>query len=102
MIQIGMILNLNFRDMSTKPSNPATRALPLSALAEGDHARIHQIMGGRELARRLLGLGLRVGTELQVLQHRGHGVVVARSGSRIALGAGVVEKLLVTPLSEGS
>jgi ferrous iron transport protein A len=43
-----------------------------------------------------------VGTELEVLQHRGHGVVVARAGSRIALGAGIVEKLLVIPLSEGS
>ena len=45
-----------------------------------------------------MGLGLRVGSEVDVLHHRGRGVVVASSGNRIALGGGVAEKLLIEPL----
>lgn len=71
---------------------------PLDQLAVGQHVRIVEIRGGRLLSRRLLGLGLRVGVELDLMHRRGHGVVVGRSGIRVALGAGVAEKLYVVPL----
>jgi hypothetical protein len=35
---------------------------------------------------------------VEVLHHRGHGVVIASAGNRIALGGGVAEKLLVESL----
>jgi ferrous iron transport protein A len=35
-----------------------------------------------------------VNEEVEVLQHRGRGVVVARGGNRIALGGGIAEKLM--------
>lgn len=44
-------------------------------------------------------MGLRVGMELDVLQCRGRGVVVASAGTRVALGSGVAEKLFVVPLA---
>ena len=71
----------------------------LGQLPVGAHARIAEIQGGRQLTRRLLGLGLRIGMELQVLQRRGRGVVVARGESRIALGGGVAEKIMMTPVA---
>jgi ferrous iron transport protein A len=52
-----------------------------------------EIRGGQKVTRRLLGLGLRVGSEVEVLHHRGHGVVVVSAGNRIALGGGVADKL---------
>jgi len=64
----------------------------------GTPVRIAEIRGGRKLVRRLLGLGLRVGTEVAVLHHRGRGVVLSTGDARVALGGGVVEKLLVEPL----
>lgn len=70
----------------------------LDSLPVGSHARIVSINGGRNLHRRLLGLGLRVGSEVAVLHHRGRGVVVACAGNRIALGGGVAEKLLIQTL----
>jgi ferrous iron transport protein A len=76
----------------------ATFGLSPDALPSGSRARIIAIRGGRELHRRLMGLGLRVGTEIQVLHHRGRGVVVGSAGNRIALGGGVAEKLLLDPL----
>ncbi len=79
---------------------PAVPVATLDAVPIGGRARITAIEGGRSLHRRLLGLGLRVGAEVQVLHHRGRGVVVASAGNRIALGGGVAEKLLIEHLPE--
>jgi ferrous iron transport protein A len=72
--------------------------IPLSELSLGSAARIAEIRGGRQLARRLLGLGLRLGSEVLVLHHRGSGLVVSHGDTRIALGGGIVDKLWVEPL----
>jgi ferrous iron transport protein A len=45
-----------------------------------------------------MSLGLRVGSEIDIVQHRGRGVVLASGSSRVALGGGVAEKLLVVEL----
>ncbi len=66
----------------------------MTEIPVGRRARLVKIEGGRELTRRLLGLGLSINEEVEVLQHRGRGVVVARGGNRIALGGGVAEKLM--------
>jgi len=75
-----------------------TPPLILASLPIGSHARITAILGGHGLHRRLMGLGLRIGSEIAVLHQRGRGVVVASAGNRIALGGGVAEKLLIEPL----
>ncbi len=67
---------------------------PMTEIPVGRRARLVRIEGGRELTRRLLGLGLSINEEVEVLQHRGRGVVVARGGNRIALGGGIAEKLM--------
>ena len=77
-----------------------TDRLSLDTLPIGWRARIVSILGGRNLHRRLMGLGLRVGSEVEILHHRRRGVVVACAGNRIALGSGVVEKLLIEPLPQ--
>jgi ferrous iron transport protein A len=72
-------------------------ALSLHALPLGATARLVEIRGGRQLQRRLTALGLRVGGELRVEHRRGRGLVVSAGASRVALGGGVVEKLMVVP-----
>lgn len=72
---------------------------PLSDLPLGARGRIAEIRGGRQLANRLQGLGLRVGSEVEMLHRRGAGVVVSVGDTRVALGGGVVEKLYVQPLA---
>lgn len=74
--------------------------VPLARLPLGSRAAIRQVLGGRQLIHRLLSLGLRVGSEIELTQRRGGGVVVATEGSRVALGAGVAEKLLVERLPD--
>jgi ferrous iron transport protein A len=80
---------------------PAFKSHPLSALPVGARARIAEIHGGRELVRKLLALGLRIGSEIRVEHHRGRGLVVSAGAARVALGGGVVEKLMVVPLDAG-
>lgn len=70
---------------------------PLGLLPVGAQARIVEIHGGRELTRKLLGLGLRVGSNIRIEHHRGRGLVVSSGAARVALGGGIVEKLLVVP-----
>ncbi len=65
----------------------------LSDTPVGQKVRLVEIDGGKQLARRLLALGLTVGSEIEVLQHRGRGVVVAKEGNRVALGKGIAEKI---------
>jgi ferrous iron transport protein A len=74
--------------------SPGTTLLPLSEAAIGKRFRLVEIHGGHRLTRRLLALGLGLGTELEVVQRRGRGVVVARGGNRVALGEGIAQKLM--------
>jgi ferrous iron transport protein A len=82
----------------TSDSTVKQDLISLASLPIGRRARIERIMGGRHLVHRLLSLGLRMGSEIELIQRRGAGVVVANQGARIALGAGVAEKLLMLPL----
>jgi len=68
----------------------------LAELPVGASATISQIAGGGELRRRLSGLGLRVGTRIRIEHRRGSGMVVASGSVRVALGGGIVDKLVVT------
>lgn len=79
----------------------ATASIPLLDLPAGQPARLAEIRGGRGLERRLLGLGLRIGSPVIVLHRRGRGLVLASGDTRIALGGGVVEKLWAQPSDGG-
>jgi len=69
-------------------SNPTLSETPV-----GKKVRLVAISGSRQLTRRLLALGLTLGSEVEVLQHRGRGVVVAKQGNRVALGKAIAEQL---------
>ncbi len=70
--------------------------LRLADLPHGTPARLAEIRGGHHLTRRLLALGLRQGSRLLVLQRRGQGLVLACGEVRVAVGAGIADKLWVT------
>ena len=70
----------------------------LLTLKTGHSGRISPIEGGNQMVRRMLSLGLRVGTVVNMLNHRGKSVVIQNAGTRVALGPGIAEKLLVEPL----
>jgi ferrous iron transport protein A len=84
-----------YNDNHSRLSDPIANmsSQPLSETPVGLKVRLVAIDGGRQLTRRLLALGLTLGSEVEVLHHRGRGVVVAKQGNRVALGKGIAEKL---------
>jgi ferrous iron transport protein A len=74
--------------------NPTT-SIPLDAPQVGQRLRLARIDGDDQLRRRLLSLGLAIGGEVELVQRRGGGVVLAHGGNRVALGHGVAQKILV-------
>ena len=73
---------------------------PLNELAIGDIARVIEIHGGKNMTRRLMGLGLKVGSKVMVLHRRGEGVVVGEGGNRIAIGGGVANRVMMQLLDK--
>lgn len=93
-IKIGIILiGINF--MNT----PIPFQTALDQLETGKLVCISEIRTDRQLARRLLGLGIRVGSRVMVTQQRDKGVVVACDGNRVALGGTVASKLFTQPMN---
>ncbi len=75
-----------------------SRILALSELAVGQRLRLVRVEGGQRLQRRLLALGLSIGREMELVQRRGGGVVLASGGNRVALGEGVALRLFAEVL----
>jgi Fur family ferric uptake transcriptional regulator len=73
------------------------KTFALSSAPAGERVRVIRIAGGHGAQQRLTDLGILPGTELEVIHTVGP-YVVAVKGSRIALGHGVVHKIIVEPL----
>jgi ferrous iron transport protein A len=74
----------------------------LGELRNGTHALVHHLRGGKEFINRLLVLGFTIGTEVVVMQNSGGGpILIAVRDSRIALGRGETQKIVVEVLSRG-
>lgn len=70
--------------------------IPLSQLSVGQRAFVSKIEGDNQLTRRLLSLGIRVGCELEVVQWRPSGVVLANANNRVALSGNLVPSLIMS------
>lgn len=71
--------------------------IPLLMAANGEKVRIVRIAGGREMQARLTAMGLTLGTCLQVINNHAAGpFIVAVNDSRMALGAGMAQQIMVT------
>ncbi len=77
--------------------DPAAELIRLADLPHDTAAYLTEIRGGHHLTRRLLALGLRQGCLFSVVQRRSQGLVLASGEARIAVGAGIAEKIWVTP-----
>ncbi len=78
-----------------------TQTFPLAMAGEGDWVKIATVKGGKNLIKRLIIMGLIEEVELQVVQReKGAGLIVARGGTRLALGLGMANKIMVVPIKE--
>jgi len=78
------------------------RAIPLASLAPNEVGIVQYLAGGRGLTSRLAPLGFTPGARLNMVQNFGRGpIIVMVRGTRIALGRGEAQKIIVTPIAEG-
>lgn len=71
--------------------------LPLMLAANGEEVCIVAIEGGRGIQARLTAMGLGIGTHLEVINNNASGpFIVAVKDNRLALGAEMTQKILVT------
>ncbi len=87
--------------LSVSPPAPRSAVCrhPLCDCRPGETCRLVGIDGDRALINRLMGLGVRIGSEIRVLQQRGQDVVITSTGNRIALGGAIARHLQVESLS---
>ena len=70
--------------------------LPLSFVLPGEQVVIDRLVGGSQVQQRLADMGLTPGTTIEVIKASGPGpIIVAFRGSRLALGRGLSQKVLV-------
>ena len=73
-----------------------TNGTSLSAVRGGEVVRIRTLQGGHHFLSRLASLGFTPGARLRVVQNYGHGpIIVNVRDTRVALGRGEAEKILV-------
>lgn len=73
------------------------QGMPLAMAAPGELLRIVGIRAGFGLQRRLADMGLTPGIQVRVINSQMAGpVLVEIRGSRVALGRGVAQKIMVT------
>ena len=75
--------------------------LNLSEITTGNQVTLTHVQVGQELTSRLTSLGLTPGVTVMVLQNHGRGpLIINVRGTKVALGRGEAEKLLVEPCGD--
>jgi len=70
--------------------------IPLAILPENEEAKVVEVRGGRGLVRRLSELGFTPGAKVKILFSNSPGpVLIDVRGSRIALGRGLLMRIIV-------
>ena len=68
----------------------------LTDLIKGEQATVLAFEGGRAVSNRLTSLGFTPGAEINVVQNYGRGPLIVKvRGSRVALGRGEAQKIIV-------
>ncbi len=78
------------------------KTIPLASLAPNEEGIVQYLAGGRGLISRLATLGFTPGARVNMVQNLGRGpIIVMVRGTRIALGRGEAQKIIVAPIAEG-
>ncbi len=72
--------------------------MPLSMAKEKELFKIEKILGGNNLRQRLSAMGLYEGNTVKVYSNGSTGpIIVVVANSKIAIGRGMAQKIMVTP-----
>jgi len=68
---------------------------PLSSANSGESVEVVNLAGGRHFISKITSLGLTPGTNIRVLSNLGGPIIIDVRGSRISLGRGMAQKVIV-------
>jgi len=72
------------------------KVVPLTLARKGQNVKVVAIEGGKQVTLRLLSMGITSGVTLKIEKAGGNGpILVALNGSKVALGHGVGQKVMV-------
>jgi len=78
-----------------------SNSIALANLHPGEWGTIRRLEGGRAVLNRLVSLGVTPGARVNMAQNYGRGpLIITVRGTRLALGRGEAEKILVERVSE--
>ncbi|HOE18365.1 MAG TPA: ferrous iron transport protein B [Syntrophorhabdaceae bacterium] len=72
---------------------------PVTSLEENEEGIVHLLSGGRGLTSRLASMGIMPGIKIRVLRNSGRQIIVFASDTRVALGKGQADKILVEKIA---
>ena len=88
--------NSNIRDsQAMSSSTKQNHAFSLSSAKQGDFVRVVDVKADNLLKKRLVSMGVLMNSRLRIIQRRGGALVVGFDASRIAIGAGMSQHILV-------
>ena len=71
--------------------------MPLTMGKPGEHLIVKDIVGGIGIRERLFSMGIRIGDKIEIISNTGMGrLIIACGDTRLALGRGVANKILVS------
>jgi len=78
--------------------HPPVDTYPLTSAARGETVTLTEIRAGDRLRKRLADLGLKIGMQVRVVQGDVSGPVIlaVQNDSRLAIGHGMAQKIMVT------
>ncbi len=92
---------LEIYGLCSKCAAPARHAFPLAMATPGERAIVTELRGGPGVQRRLQDMGIRIGSQLTVINAGQPGpFIVAVNDSRLALGKGLAHHVLIAPQPE--
>ena len=70
--------------------------MTLTTISAGNKVRIVSLIGGRGMQQHLIGMGLDIGSEIEVIHQGVPGpFIVGVKETRLAIGAGMAQKIMV-------
>jgi len=89
----------DFLDHLNQDKIEKDNTVPITLMNKGESGILKRISGGAGKVRRLAAMGIRIGTEIKVLQNNHSAPILIKAGeSRVAIGRGLATCLHIKPL----
>lgn len=69
--------------------------VPLNNLTAGQEGIVKQVIGGIGLIKKLLNIGIRIGSKIKVINASGGPIIISSEGTKAAIGRGAASRILI-------